>query len=62
MLDRLDNIEEAVNRIDTPLAYSENLYIFRQHIDLVRQRAQMRIVKQTAADAPAQPATTPLGA
>jgi TRAP transporter TAXI family solute receptor len=62
MLDRLDDIEEAVNRIDTPLAYSENLYIFRQHIDLVRQRAQMRIVKQTAAPAPGQPTTTSLGA
>ena len=28
---------------ETPLAYSENLYAFRQHIDLVRQRAQASI-------------------
>jgi TRAP transporter TAXI family solute receptor len=37
---RLDKIEAAVNRIETPLAYSENLYAFRTHIDLVRRRAQ----------------------
>jgi hypothetical protein len=42
ILMRLDEIEEAVNHIDTPLAYSENLYVFRQHIDLVRLRAQGR--------------------
>jgi len=42
ILARLDEMEEAVNQIETPLAYSENLYIFRQHIDLVRQRAQAR--------------------
>jgi hypothetical protein len=32
-----------VNRIQTPLAYSENLYVFRQHIDLVRQRVIGRL-------------------
>jgi TRAP transporter TAXI family solute receptor len=40
---RLDNIEQAVNRIPTPLAYSANLYSFRQHIDLVRGRVQQRL-------------------
>jgi TRAP transporter TAXI family solute receptor len=48
MLARLDAIEEAVNHIDTPLAYSENLYVFRQHIDLVRQRVQLRTDKTLA--------------
>ena len=43
ILDRLDKMEDAVHRIDTPLAYSENLYVFRQHIDLVRQRVQLAI-------------------
>jgi TRAP transporter TAXI family solute receptor len=43
ILARLDDIEQAVNQIDTPLAYSDSLYVFRQHIDLVRQRAQARI-------------------
>jgi hypothetical protein len=39
----LDSIERAVNRIPTPLAYSANLYSFRQHIDLVRARVQNRL-------------------
>ena len=43
ILERLDKMDDAVHRIDTPLAYSENLYIFRQHIDLVRQRVQLAI-------------------
>jgi hypothetical protein len=34
IIERLDKIEAAVNRIETPLAYSENLYAFRTHIDL----------------------------
>ena len=40
ILEQLDRIEHAVHRIDIPLAYSENLYAFRQHIDLVRERAR----------------------
>jgi TRAP transporter TAXI family solute receptor len=48
ILMRLDEIEEAVNHIDTPLAYSENLYVFRQHIDLVRLRAQGRVSRSTS--------------
>ncbi len=40
MLTRLDSIDRSVNRIPTPLAYSDNLYIFRQHIDLVRDRVR----------------------
>jgi hypothetical protein len=43
MLQRLESVERAVNRIHTPLAYSENLYVFRQHIDLVRQRVVGRL-------------------
>jgi hypothetical protein len=40
IIDRLEKLDGAVHRIETPLAYSENLYAFRQHIDLVRQRAR----------------------
>ncbi|HVY07051.1 MAG TPA: TAXI family TRAP transporter solute-binding subunit [Burkholderiales bacterium] len=40
IVSRLDRLDDAVHRIETPLSYSENLYAFRQHIDLVRQRAQ----------------------
>jgi TRAP transporter TAXI family solute receptor len=47
-LGKLDRIEDAVNHIDTPLAYSENLYAFRIHIDLVRQRIQGRMAAKPA--------------
>jgi hypothetical protein len=45
MLQRLEDIDRAVNRIPTPLAYSENLYSFRGHIDLVRQRVIDRLAR-----------------
>jgi TRAP transporter TAXI family solute receptor len=35
---RLDDIERGVSHIRTPLAFSENLYNLRAHIELVRQR------------------------
>jgi len=35
---RLNEIERAVSHIRTPLAFSENLYNLRSHIELVRQR------------------------
>ena len=47
MLQRLENIERSVNRIPTPLAYSENLYVFRTHIDLVRQRVIAKLGRST---------------
>jgi TRAP transporter TAXI family solute receptor len=53
ILERLDKIDDAVHRIETPLAYSENLYVFRQHIDLVRQRARLAI-QRPASDAKAE--------
>jgi len=40
---RLDGIEDAVNHIPTPLAFSANLYSFRQHIELVRTRLRRRM-------------------
>ncbi|MBX9964399.1 MAG: C4-dicarboxylate ABC transporter substrate-binding protein [Burkholderiales bacterium] len=45
ILTRLETLDDAVHRIDTPLAYSENLYSFRQHIDLVRQRTHLAMRK-----------------
>lgn len=44
LLERLEQIERSVNRINTPLAYSDNLYAFRQNVNLVRQRVQARLV------------------
>jgi TRAP-type uncharacterized transport system substrate-binding protein len=38
MLKRLEEAELAVNHIPMPLSYSENLYFFREHVDVVRRR------------------------
>jgi TRAP-type uncharacterized transport system substrate-binding protein len=43
LLERLDEIERSVNRINTPLAYTDNLYLFKQNIDLVRARVRWRL-------------------
>jgi len=43
LLKRLDEIERSVNRINTPLAYSDNLYLFKQNVDLVRTRVRWRL-------------------
>jgi len=43
MLKRLDDTERAVNQIPTPLAYAENLYFFREHVDVVRRRIGRRV-------------------
>jgi TRAP-type uncharacterized transport system substrate-binding protein len=48
LLVRLDEIERSVNRINTPLAYSDNLYAFRQNVDLVRERVRARVSGQSA--------------
>jgi TRAP transporter TAXI family solute receptor len=47
MLRRLDEAEREVNRIPMPLSYSENLYYFREHIEVVRRRLARKL-----ADAP----------
>jgi TRAP-type uncharacterized transport system substrate-binding protein len=43
LLAQLDEIERAVNRINTPLAYTDNLYAFRQNVNLVRQRVRAQL-------------------
>ncbi|MCP3061363.1 ABC transporter substrate-binding protein [Myxococcus sp. K38C18041901] len=43
MLKRLEEAEREVNRIPMPLAYAENLYFFREHIEVVRRRLIRRI-------------------
>jgi DNA mismatch repair ATPase MutS len=47
MLRRLDEAEREVNRIPMPLAYAENLYYFREHIDVVRRRLVRRLASET---------------
>ncbi|HVY07758.1 MAG TPA: TAXI family TRAP transporter solute-binding subunit [Burkholderiales bacterium] len=56
LLGRLDEIERAVNRINTPLAYTDNLYAFRQNVNLVRQRLQSQMAISSR---PAVPPRTP---
>jgi TRAP-type uncharacterized transport system substrate-binding protein len=45
LLGQLDQIENAVNRINTPLAYTDNLYAFRQNVNLVRQRLRDQLAR-----------------
>jgi hypothetical protein len=35
---RLDEIEDAVNEIKTPLSFADQLYVLREHVNLVRRR------------------------
>jgi hypothetical protein len=53
MLKRLDDTERAVNQIPTPLAYAENLYFFREHVDVVRRRIARRLSNESASSDPA---------
>jgi hypothetical protein len=43
MLRRLDETERSVNQIPTPLAYTDNLYFFREHVEVVRRRITRRL-------------------
>jgi hypothetical protein len=49
MLERLDETERAVKAIRMPLAYAENLYFFREHVEVVRRRIRRRLAEQQAA-------------
>jgi TRAP transporter TAXI family solute receptor len=40
LLQRLDEIEQAVNEIETPLSFADQLYFLREHVTLVRHRIQ----------------------
>jgi TRAP-type uncharacterized transport system substrate-binding protein len=40
LLGRLDDIEDAVNEIKTPLSFADQLYVLREHVALVRTRLQ----------------------
>lgn len=59
LLRRLDEIDEAVSHIDPPLAFSQNLYVFRQHIDLVRERTLARIRRASRPASPPAPTPSP---
>jgi hypothetical protein len=38
LLAELDKLDTRASRIAVPLAYTDELYALRQHIDLVRER------------------------
>jgi hypothetical protein len=38
ILKRLDDIQESVNNLRTPLAFADQLYVLREHISGVRNR------------------------
>jgi hypothetical protein len=40
LLGRLDDIEDAVNEIKTPLSFADQRYVLREHVALVRTRLQ----------------------
>ncbi|AIO67466.1 TAXI family TRAP transporter solute-binding subunit [Burkholderia oklahomensis] len=42
LLDKLDDVEESVNRMKMPLAYAGQFYVLREHIGFVRERLLAR--------------------
>jgi TRAP transporter TAXI family solute receptor len=56
-LDRLERLEQRVNRVKTPNAYTHELYILREHINLVRRSVQRHADQRRAQ--PLDPDTPP---
>ncbi|HEV3106749.1 MAG TPA: C4-dicarboxylate ABC transporter substrate-binding protein, partial [Trinickia sp.] len=38
LVEKLDGIEDAVNRMKMPLSYADQFYVLREHINFVRAR------------------------
>jgi hypothetical protein len=53
--DRLDWIEREVNRLKMPLAFANQLYLLRQHIDFVQHKLE-HAVPEAATDTGQAPA------
>ncbi|SAL66567.1 TRAP-type transport system periplasmic component-like protein [Caballeronia cordobensis] len=51
LLDRIDAIETAVNRMKMPLAFADQFYVLREHIGFVRTRLAHAPAAQGAEDA-----------
>ncbi|WP_229408526.1 TAXI family TRAP transporter solute-binding subunit [Massilia yuzhufengensis] len=51
LMQRLDGIEDSVNHISIPLAYAEELYRLRSHINFVRERVRGTIDQHGVATA-----------
>ncbi|WP_244815328.1 TAXI family TRAP transporter solute-binding subunit [Caballeronia sp. Lep1P3] len=57
LLDRIDAIESAVNRMKMPLAFADQFYVLREHIGFVRER--LAAEAGASADAAARRAAAP---
>lgn len=55
-LEQLDRLEARVNRIRTPNAFTNQLFILREHINLVRRTVQRRAAARSAAVSDPPPA------
>ncbi len=53
LLDRLDDVEESVNRMKMPLAYAGQFYVLREHIGFVRERLLSREYETPQSASPA---------
>jgi hypothetical protein len=54
LLERIDAIETAVNRMKMPLAFADQFYVLREHIGFVRQRLAQAQVAAHEAEASAE--------
>jgi hypothetical protein len=54
LIDRVDAIENAVNRMKMPLAFADQFYVLREHIGFVRRR--LALAHAAARDAQASQA------
>ena len=53
LLDRIDGIELAVNRMKMPLAFADQFYVLREHIGFVRERLAAEVGPEAAHRRPA---------
>jgi hypothetical protein len=44
MIAQLDRLEKQADSLRLPVAYASMLYVFRNHIDLVRERLQKKLM------------------
>ncbi|MDR5804161.1 TAXI family TRAP transporter solute-binding subunit [Caballeronia sp. LZ001] len=63
LIDRIDAIESAVNRMKMPLAFADQFYVLREHIGFVRERLAHAPVAETEprrepAQADSEPSST----
>jgi TRAP-type uncharacterized transport system substrate-binding protein len=59
LIERLDEIEDAVHQLKMPLAYAEQFYVLREHIGFVRQQLAQHGREGVPPVLPMAPAGTP---